>query len=126
MKLVINNSLSGFGLSDKAIIEYAKRKGISLYPEKSDTSENLVFYTKPTEERVEGENFVFNPLLIERDDLVLISIVEDLGTEANGIDSKLKIIEIPDAAANQWNIKDNNGEEYVISDKNYKRNHQNS
>lgn len=34
MKLVINNSLSGFGLSDKAIIEYAKRKGISLYPEK--------------------------------------------------------------------------------------------
>jgi hypothetical protein len=126
MKLVINNSLSGFGLSDKAIIEYAKRKGISLYPEKSDTSENLVFYTKPTEERVEGENFVFNPLLIERDDLVLISIVEDLGTEANGIDSKLKIIEIPDAAANQWYIKDYNGEEYVISDKNYKRNHQNS
>ena len=65
-KLVLNKCCGGFGLSDKALELICKRKGI------------------------------YGPLhhwQLERDDEDLIAVVEELGTEAEGFASELRIIE---------------------------------
>jgi hypothetical protein len=48
---------------------------------------------------------------ISRDDEVLVKIVEELGTKANGFYSELKIVEIPDDV--KWCIEECDGREWV-------------
>jgi hypothetical protein len=50
MKVVINTCFGGFGLSEKAMVEYAKRKGITLYPER-ESALCTTYYTVPAAER---------------------------------------------------------------------------
>lgn len=47
----------------------------------------------------------------DRDDLDLISLVEELGEKANGDCAELKILEIPDDV--EWEIKEYDGNEWV-------------
>jgi hypothetical protein len=51
---------------------------------------------------------------ISRDDEVLVKIVEELGTKANGFYSELKIVEIPDDV--KWCIEDFDGKEWVAEE----------
>lgn len=83
MKVVINCDWGGFGLSDEALELYASKKGITL---KYDCD-------------------------IARDDPVLVEVVEQLGTKANGGYSDLKIVEIPDDV--DWYIVDYDGVEHI-------------
>ena len=74
MKILFNNCFGGFGLSEKAIQMYNKRKGTDY---KYSYQLNRGF----------------------RDDETLIQIVEELGAEANGGEhSELAIAKIPDGA----------------------------
>lgn len=120
MKIVINRCFGGFGLSTKALKEYAKLKGFEIFFYKqikykySDGEEKfervdselpnafLSIYKKDFGKIVnnlhikENEKFYFSGDNIERTDKDLIKVVELLGEEANGMCAKLKIIEIPD------------------------------
>jgi len=84
-KIAINTCHGEFILSEKAAAEYQKRTG-----------------TPWSHTNVGGES---------RDDPVLIQIIEDLGKDANGCSSDLKIVEIPSDV--EWEIRDYDGLEWV-------------
>jgi len=106
MKIVINDDYGGFSLSDKAIELYGEKKGIDLIKEK-DSSWTMSSYYKGS---IEPENF-FCEREIERNDPVLIEVVESLGAAGNGAHASLKIIEIPEGV--DWYIEEYDGIEWV-------------
>ena len=86
--IVINDCYGGFGLSDRAILEYKKLAGIT------DPS----FYDRE----------------IPRDDPYLVKIVRELGMGANGPHSNLKIVEVPGDV--KWLVQDYDGAEWVAEE----------
>ena len=83
MKIVINSCYGGFSLSDKALELYNTLANADIQ------------YT--------GD--------LERNDPILVHIVETLGAEANGRFAQLRIVEIPDDV--NWEISDYDGMESV-------------
>ena len=91
MKIIINNFYGGFCISEKAAKRYCELKGINYDKEwHNDFS-------------VHG---------IKRTDPVLIQVVEELGEEANGSYSRLKIEEIPNGS--YYRISEYDGWEDII------------
>jgi hypothetical protein len=89
MKVVINTEYGGFGLSDEALEMYAKIKGL----------EPGSFYSYD----------------IERDDPVLVQVVETLGDDRAGDRyAYLKVVEIPDGIS--WHIMEYDGIETIHED----------
>jgi len=87
-KIVINRTYGGFRLSDEAVQEYCKHKG------------------------VERQDFEYYNL--HRDDPVLISMIEELGVEFVGADrpgTKLRVVEVPDGVL--WDVCEYDGLEWV-------------
>jgi len=84
MKVVINTCYGGFELSQKALELYSRLKG---------SSEPI------------------NDYYIERNDPILIKVVETLGDKANGSTAELAIVEIPDDI--NWEIEQYDGVEWV-------------
>lgn len=130
MKIVINDCFGGFGLSHKAVLHYAKLKGITLYAfidarDKSGTLDfdKLVPYRKGNnaftiyysrEPLVDGEipeNAYFSDRGIPRDDPLLVQTVIDLAGKANGSCASLKIVEIPKGI--NWEIDEYDGSEHI-------------
>lgn len=136
MKVVINNCHGGFGLSAKALMEYAKRKGMTLYfygnlvGEHFDTLRQLTPDERDkywygtclttdlgqTVERSEVYNEKykdahFSVYDIKRNDPDLVAVVESMGEKASDEYSQLKIIEIPDDV--EFEIMDYDGHEWV-------------
>jgi hypothetical protein len=106
-EVVINTCHGGYGLSQEAELLYLKRSLIE-------------YTTHDRESRFDTERY--GPLImvngkiwyhsdIARDDPVLVSVVRDLGKQANGIFANLKIVEIP--AAVDWQIDEYDGKEWV-------------
>lgn len=83
-QIVINRCFGSFCLSDEAIELFVKLKGIHI---------NQM-----------NDNFT-------RDDPILVKVVQDLGSRANGEGSKLKIVEIPDDV--DWCIEEYDGVEHI-------------
>lgn len=83
MKIVINRCYGGFSLSDKAIKEYCKQKGIQSV----------------------------NEWDIKRNDPSLVDIVEKMGAAAGDRLADLKIVDIPDDV--DWVIEDYDGVEWA-------------
>jgi hypothetical protein len=130
MKIVINKCFGGFSLSDKAIREYAKLKGIKLYPEEGKFG-FITYYTVPKDERVVWDEKKWNSYSlqkkqeindkldkqtiynrdIERNDPALVKVVEKLGDKANGEYAELKVVEIPDDI--EYIIEDYDGKEWI-------------
>lgn len=121
MKIVINRCQGGFGLSHKAIMRYAELQGIKLYwkideirkkayKEKATPDNPSVvvdYYTTP--EFKKGS--YFSEYEIERDDINLIKVIEELKEKANGMHAKLKIVEVPDVI--NWELEERNGMECI-------------
>ena len=84
-RIVINTCYGGFSISGEAEKLYKERAGI----------------TDPEWWHCD----------LNRDDSILVSIVRELGVDANGDHSKLKIVEIP--AEVEWQIEENDGREWV-------------
>lgn len=84
-KVVINVRHGGFELSQVALSALAKAKGVK----------DIRFWY---------EN-------IQRDDPILIELVETMGDSVNTVYSKLKVVEIP--ADVEWIIQDYDGAEWV-------------
>lgn len=130
MKIVINRCFGGFGLSHDAVMRYAAIKGFKLYPfveaRKADGSLDsqkyvpyikgktfLIYYSKEllTEDcnYVEGSYFCDDD--IERDDIALVQVVEEMGKDADGQHATLKIVEVPDGV--RWQVEEYDGLEHI-------------
>jgi hypothetical protein len=106
MKIVINCDYGGFSLSDWAIETYADRKGIKLKKEKTlDSFGGITLFTNV----VTNEDFESRD--IERNDPVLVKVVEDLGSKSFGFAANLKIVEIPNDV--DWEVVDYDGMEHI-------------
>jgi hypothetical protein len=84
-KIVINTCFGGFGLSEESLEDYRKRKNI--------TDENFYHWDIP------------------RDCPDLVAMVEEGGTDVDGIYSELKVVDVPDDA--NWYIEEYDGMEHV-------------
>lgn len=135
MKLVINRCYGGFGLSTKALYEYVKRKYGSAYiylDDKksynhyflSDTGYNDIDshsilvstkdFGKDIDSRIINNNrdcFISRYRDCDRDDPILVEVVEELGEGASGTVSNLKVVEIPDDI--DWEIDEYDGLETI-------------
>ena len=100
MKVVINTCHGGFGLSDAAVMRYANLAGIDLVGE--DSSWGRQYYHN-------GD--YWNYCGIERNDPLLVQVVEELGAAANDKYADLKVVEIPDGIA--WYVDEYDGDEWV-------------
>lgn len=126
MKVVINRRYGGFGLSHEATMEFARRKGITIYPFVGARGPDgrlkfgeLVPYV-PGKEKPFCLHYATAPeydaskyylCAPERNDPDLIAIVEEWGEKANGECARLEIVEIPDGV--QWEIDEYDGMESV-------------
>lgn len=111
-KIVYNGCYGGFGLSDAGIKRYAELKGLTLFPEGSRLS--IIYFIVPPDQRTQkwDETEVLWADRIERDDPILVQVVEELGIEANGMCANLKIHEVPDGTA--YRIEEYDGNENVV------------
>ena len=87
-KIVINRDFGGFRISKKA-------------------RERLRDLKHP----LACKNLNFYDFDLERDDSLLVQVVEELGKEANDSSATLHIVEIPDDV--EWEIKEYDGSEWV-------------
>jgi hypothetical protein len=110
MKIVINKCYGGFGLSNEAVEEYLKLKGLEYTKKDSEWS----FMQGDKSYYVNGEYVSDRDFL--RDDPVLIEVVEKLGDVAYGQFSELKIVEIPDDV--KWQIEEYDGIEWIAEQHN--------
>jgi len=94
MRVVINDSVGGFRLSEAGILEYCKNKGWAT---------RIFRELSPLHNVAANGNIVYSRE-IERHDPALVVAVEKLGRSADGPNSHLKIVDIPD------------GVEYIICD----------
>lgn len=138
-KIVYNGCSGRFSVSDAAIRRYAEIKGIKLYPEVDGKFGHFTTYwTVPKEERgaiLEGDawnaasqeeriasNKAYDDLTLgirdfERDDPVLVQVVEELGAAANGQCANLKIVDL--AKGTLWRIDEYDGNEHVATQDSY-------
>ena len=104
MKIVINKCYGGFGLSHAAIMRYGELKGINLVTDENSRFRDVYVDT------IKNENY-FSEHEIERNDSVLVQVVEELGEKASGPHAELKVVEIPDDV--KWKIDEYDGSEWV-------------
>ena len=132
-KLVINQCFGGFGLSGLALSMYHSLKEggeVYLYAPEQGTrlgryhrvslEDASLFYTALSHDygpvitdmsSIPDEEYVFD-LDIERDDPMLVEVVEKLGSKrASGQCAELGIVEIPDDV--EWHIEEYDGIESV-------------
>lgn len=130
-KVVINNCSdfdSYFSLSNKALIEYFKRKKIDIYfyiwnynfydlidPDEIDinclnlTSEYTLSFNYQGVNPVNLDH-TFEYEYIKRNDPILVEIVEEMGGDADGNMSCLEVVEVK----SKWKIAyDEDGREYI-------------
>lgn len=136
-KIAYNACYGGFGLSEAAIIRYAELRGLRVWPEKDPRFPSIVHYwTCPPEKRpaeiLSHEDFYAAPMEaraasnqayrdsqitdrdIERDDPLLIQVIEELGSEgASDAHAKLSIEEIP--IGTKYRIDEYDGNETVVT-----------
>ena len=106
VKIVINSDYGGFSLSDQAILEYGRLKGLNLVKDENTNWSISIFY----KDSVAKENY-FEDREIPRNDPALVEVVEVLGEAANGFAASLKIVEIPEDV--EWCVEENDGREWV-------------
>ena len=105
MKVAINSCYGGFSLSSKAFIALAARNGIDVV-QTSESGSCVKTYATSSGMPIYERDFC-----IDRADPDLIAVIEQLGTEADGFCSKLRIIDIPDDV--EWEIEDYDGYESI-------------
>ena len=133
MKIVKNVCYGGFGISSEAFLLYFKKKFDCDNPHCYIYNHNLTFKEVSIKEALKTENegdlfLSISPLSDQeiwdkayschyfdneerRMDPILIEVIEELGTRANGRFANLKIVEVPDDV--KWEIDDYDGMETI-------------
>jgi hypothetical protein len=102
MKVVINADYGGFSLSDKAIEQL-----LELGYSKGEIEKNKI----PEGDKYHIGQKYWGLRDIPRNHPLLVKVVEELGSEANGDCATLRIIEIPDNV--EWVVEEYDGSEWV-------------
>lgn len=124
-KIVINKQYGGFGLSLKAKKRYLELIGkkcyfytrsLEKYSRVSMKSIKSIFTVTVTQDLGDSPSEIPNDAYwhdydLNRDDPLLIQVINELGKEANGEYSDLEIIEIPDDV--EWEIEEYDGWETI-------------
>lgn len=113
-KVVYNNCFGGFGLSNEAMRRYFEIKGITVYPETSDgyfKTETYYLTPKTGDDKVDNNRESVWYWDIERDDPVLVQVVEELGDKANAKYANLVVEDIP--AGTRYRIEEYDGNEHI-------------
>ena len=105
MKVVINCDFGGFGLSDEASRLYLTKKRIGW------TEEKTGFMSLTNFKIGSNSDDYFWDHQLERNDPVLIEVIEELGKKANGKYANLKIVEIPNDV--EWQVEEYDGMEHI-------------
>ena len=106
MKIVINVRHGGFGLSEAAMVRYAELKERKLIIKPID---EWLFPNYYFDEEKDENLFCYYDL--ERNDPILVQVIEELGDKANGNYSELRVVKIPDDV--KWHISEYDGMEHV-------------
>lgn len=106
-QIVINACHGGFGLSADAMRLYLIKAGLEYTEEAREDRFSTTMFGPMF--HVNGE--FFSDREIARDDPILISVVRELGEEANGRHAELKILTIP--ADVDWQIDEYDGWEWI-------------
>ena len=123
MKIAINGCFGGFSLSPKAVeLYWMKKEGKKLYwfvtkpgnydkyIPTNDPGSGFLAFGSFTEE-FDKKNFVSAHMDVERNDPILIEVIEELKEVANGSHAELKVVEIPDDV--EWVIEEYDGVEWI-------------
>lgn len=115
MKVVINRCFGGFGLSNKAFELYLTLKNIPFETTESKfkfNTDDKLYWKQGMVDNDDGLLWVRDT---DRDDPVLVRVVEELGSEeASGQCAELKVVEVPDDV--KWHIAEYDGYEHVAED----------
>lgn len=134
MKVVINTCYGGFSLSPKAYKRYLELQGRECYFFGHNLKEKSIYHSVTLEAASKEfclyvfdvpnpndyeENELYKDHYIysgdfDRDDPILVQVVEELGEESSGSYAKLKIVEIPDGI--EYTIKEYDGTEWVAEE----------
>ena len=105
--IVVNSCHGGFGLSHSATILYLKKASVPYSLEdQPDRDQQLKRGSK-----IVVNNCEFSSRTIARNDPILIDVVTELKSKANGDLSRLKIVKVP--AGVDWIIEEYDGMEWV-------------
>lgn len=107
-KIVVNACFGGFGLSDQAVLRYAEIKGINLVKLPSSFSTYRFDWWI---DGVRDDEHYFYDGHLERDDPILVQVVEELGDNSWGDFAQLRIADVPDDV--EWEIDEYDGIETV-------------
>lgn len=113
-KVILNKCYGGFQVSDKAYQLYAKKKGLELFKYDMEFRDKRFFYKKSTKQdnlfstyftkdfgeggEISNEDYKRYHLYLKtenREDPILIEVVEELGKEASDSCGNLIVVEIP-------------------------------
>lgn len=113
-KVVYNACFGGFGLSDKAFELLLDLKGIGY-----DKSDGPFGRSRYQRKGIEGDDgsLSYYDFCEDRTDPDLITVVEKLGDEANGMCAKLRIENVPPGM--QYRIDEYDGNESVMTRDDY-------
>lgn len=108
-RIVINTCFGGFDLSHQAAIRYLELAGIEykLEPQPDRDTQNKLGPAI----MINGLGWKYYSRTVNRDDPALVSVVNELGTAANGRFAELKVVTIP--ANVDWIIDEYDGCEWV-------------
>ena len=106
-KVVVNACFGGFGLSHDAIMRYGEIANLNLIHVEGEHRYSCSYYKNG----IKDDDNYFCDSDIERDDPLLVQVVEELGEEASGDLSELRIAEVPEGV--DWYIDDYDGVETV-------------
>lgn len=115
-KIVINRRYGGLELSNEAIEQWGKRKGITLTPQYynyTTKKDAICFYTFEDDEN--NIRILVPDEHIRRDDEALVETITELGEYANTEVSELTVIEVPDDV--EWSIIRKNFDAEIIVEK---------
>lgn len=124
-KIAINRCFGGFSLSYAGVMEYARIKGIDLYPYIDDITRNVYgdravigneeilhhYSTVPVDNSDDLNKYYWSDRDIERNDPALIKLISKWKKKSAGRCAELKIIEIPDEV--EYTIEEYDGLEHV-------------
>lgn len=105
--IVINTKHGGFGLSKEAKFLYLERAGIEYTIVAGPDRHTESLYGP----QIEVNKDVWREDDIDRDDPILVDLVRQMGSKADGNHAKLKIVEVP--AGVKWNVAEYDGLEWV-------------